>query len=95
MEAGTCTRYIPIGRGVYCKGSSPFRRSSAQPTCEDRRAQGLGSCGLMALACPVRSVGGAGDLSALENANRAMSTMDSLWTESTAAASAVNHKLPC
>jgi len=49
----------------------------------------------MALACPVRSVGGAGDLSALENANRAMSTMDSLWTESTAAAAAVNQKLPC
>ena len=80
---------------MYCQGSSPCRRSSGQPTCEDRRAQGLGSCGLMALACPVRSVGGAGDLSAPQPANRAMSTMDSLWTESTAAASAVNHKLPC
>ena len=84
-----------LSGGVYCQGSSPFRRSSAQPTCEDRRAHGLGSCGLMALALPVRSVGGAGDLSALENANRAMSTMDSLWTESTAAAAAVNQKLPC
>ena len=80
---------------MYCQGSSPFRRSSAQPTCEDSRAQGLGSCGLMALALPVRSVGGAADLSAPQTANRAMSTMDSLWTESTAAASAVNHKLPC
>jgi len=80
---------------VYCEGSSPFRRSSGQPTCEDSRAHGLGSCVLMALARPVRSVGGEVDLSAPQPANRAPSTMDSLWTESTAAASAVNHQLPC
>ena len=80
---------------MYCEGSSPLRRSSREPRCEDSRAYGLGSCVLMALARPVRSVGGEVGLSAPENANRAMSTMDSLWTESTAAASAMKHQLPC
>jgi len=80
---------------VYCEGSSPFRRSSAQPTCEDSRAHGLGSCVLMALARPVRSVGGEVDLSAPQTANHALRTVEQRWRRSTAAASAVNHKLPC
>ena len=80
---------------MYCEGSSPLRRSSREPRCENRRALGLGSCGLMPLARPVRSVGGAGDLSAPLTANRAPRLVEERWKRGTDAASAMNHKLPC
>ena len=60
-----------------------------------RRTHALGTRVLMVLARPVRSVGGKVDLGARQAANRALTTVDSLWTGSIAAASAVNQKLPC